>query len=643
MNPHFALVALLTAPAGSGMELRPAPGSTPQQASATPPADPAAWAREHYSKREVRIPMRDGVELFCAVYSPRDAGRPGSPAYPILLCRTPYSVGPYGPEAFKSTIGPSDCAMRAGYIVAYEDVRGCYMSGGTFEDVRPIVEGKSPTQSDESTDAWDTIDWLLKNVPGNNARVGMWGISYPGFYAAAGMIDAHPNLAAVSPQAPIADWWFDDFHHNGAFFLPHAFNFLAGFGRPRPVPVTERHGGFDHGTKDGYEFFLGLGPLSEVNERWFHGEVAFWDQFVRHPDYDEFWQARNLQPHLKRCAPAVLTVGGWFDAEDLYGALHVYQSVERQNPGIVNCVVMGPWQHGGWARVDGDRLGNVSFGEKTSLHYREKLELGFFERFLRGRGEGEPAEATMFETGTNRWRSFESWPPVARTMRALAFGPGGSLAIESLDARSLPAQASDEFVSDPAHPVPFTDSIAIGMTREYMTDDQRFAARRPDVLSYRTDPLAQDTTLAGPLEAELWVATDHDDSDWIVKLIDVFPGDVPSPDWIDPSESSSGYQMMVRSEVMRGRFRDGYSKPKPFVPNEPTLVRVPLQDVLHTFRRGHRVMIQVQSSWFPLVDRNPQKYLANPYAARPEDCVRATHRVFREAKHGSRVLVGVLP
>jgi hypothetical protein len=613
------------------------------QQPAAPAPDPAAYAKEHFTKREVRIPMRDGVELFAAVYSPKDAGAQGAPTYPILLCRTPYSVGPYGPDAFKTTIGPSELAMKEGFIVAYEDVRGRYMSGGEFEDMRPIVENKTGRQTDEASDTWDTIDWLVKNTPGNNTRVGMWGISYPGFYAAAGMIDAHPNLAAVSPQAPIADWWYDDFHHNGAFFLPHAFNFLSGFGRPRPKPTTEGLPGIDHGTRDGYDFFLHVGPLAEANKRWFRGEVRFWDELVEHPNYDEFWKARNLQPHLKHVAPAVLTVGGWFDAEDLYGALHVYQATEEQNPGVDNMIVMGPWAHGGWSRSDGDRLGNVGFGDKTGPYYREKIELAFFNRNLKSKFDGLPAEATMFETGTNRWRQFESWPPKAREWRFLRFGAGGKLVIEKVDAQAPAQKGCDEFVSDPLHPVPFTEAVAIGMTREYMTDDQRFASRRPDVLSWQTDVLSENLTLAGPLDAQLWVSTDHTDCDWIVKLVDVFPGDAQSPEWIDPRENSSGYQMMVRSEVMRGRFRDGYTEPKAFEPNVPVLVRVPLQDVLHTFQKGHRVLVQVQSTWFPLVDRNPQVYLPNMYEAKESDCVKAVHRVWREGQKSSRVLVGVLP
>jgi uncharacterized protein len=632
MKPHRLLSALLVL-------------SLPVFASQTPAAapDPTAYAKEHYTKSEVRIPMRDGVELFAAIYAPKDAGAQGGSTYPILLCRTPYSVGPYGADAFKQVIGPSDFAMKEGFIVAYEDVRGCYMSGGEFMDMRPHIEKKSAKQTDESSDTWDTIDWLVKHVPGNNTRVGMWGISYPGFYASAGMIDAHPNLAAVSPQAPIADWWYDDFHHQGAFFLPHAFNFLSGFGRPRPEPVTERHGGIDHGTRDGYEFFLHMGPLAEANQRWFKGEVAFWDEFVKHPNYDEFWKARNLQPHLKHVAPAVLTVGGWFDAEDLYGALHTYQSVEEQNPGVDNMIVMGPWAHGGWSRSDGDRLGNVSFGEKTGPYFREKIELAFFDRNLKSKFDGPPVEATMFETGRNRWRQFESWPPKAREWRFLRFGAGGTLTLEKVDAPPAAQGGRDDFVSDPAHPVPFTEAIAIGMTREYMTDDQRFAARRPDVLSYQTEVLAQDLTLCGPLDAQLWVSTDHTDCDWIVKLVDVFPGSAQSPEWIDPLQSSSGYEMMVRSEVMRGRFRDGPSEPKAFEPNVPVLVRVPLQDVLHTFQKGHRVMVQVQSTWFPLVDRNPQVYLPNMYAAKESDCTKAVHTVWRQGEKSSRVLVGVLP
>jgi hypothetical protein len=515
------------------------------------------------------------------------------------------------------------------------------MSEGVFLNMTPHIEGKTgPQDVDESTDTWDTVEWLVEHLPHNNGRVGMWGISYPGFYAAAGMIDTHPALKAVSPQAPIADWFFDDFHHHGAFFLPHAFNFFASFGIPRDGPTTERSERFDHGTPDGYQFFLDLGPLSNANTQYLEGKIPFWNEIVAHPNYDEFWQARNLLPHLKNIQTAVLTVGGWFDAEDLYGPLKIYRAVEANNPGIDNRLVMGPWSHGGWARTEGRRLGPVEFGFATSKFYQEHIEAPFFEHYLKDEGEMSLPEAYVFETGANRWRTFDAWPPEGLEERTLYLHGGGGLSFEP---PAEEGEVFDEYVSDPAKPVPYTQVIDPGMTKEYMAADQRFAARRPDVAVYRSEALEEDLTLAGPLEARLWVSTSGTASDWVVKLIDVFPGDAPDPEPNPTEVRMGGYQMMVRSEVIRGRFRNSYSDPEPFVPNQPTRVAFELQDVLHTFQRGHRIMIQIQSTWFPLVDRNPQTWVPNIFEAKAEDFVRATQRIYRSKDHPTRITVGVLP
>ena len=608
-----------------------APAGDAEQAESTRER-PANYVREHFTKHEYRIPMRDGVHLFTVVYTPKDASEP----LPILMRRTPYSVRPYGEDKFPRSVGPSRLLRDDGYFFVYQDVRGCYMSEGEFVNMTPHIANKTgESDIDESTDSYDTIEWLLENLPNHNGKVGLWGISYPGFYAAASMIDAHPALAAVSPQAPIADWYFDDFHHHGALFLPHTFNFFASFGRPRPAPTTQRSGPrFDHGTRDGYEFFLELGPLKNANELHFKGEIPFWNKITEHPNYDEFWQSRNILPHLRNVAPAVMTVGGWFDAEDLYGALQIYRSVERKNPGIFNILVMGPWRHGGWSRGRGEKLGGVHFGSETSRFYRETIERPFFNHYLKGQGELDLPEAYVFETGANEWRTFDHWPPKDLQPKSLYFNADGGLSFERPDERG---EVYDEYVSDPNDPVPFTEAVAIGMTREYMTDDQRFAAARPDVLAYQTDILADDVTLAGPLVADLWVSTSGSASDWIVKLIDVFPEDESSED------EMAGYQMMVRSEVIRGRFRDSYKRPKPFVPDRPTRVKLELQDVLHTFQRGHRIMVQIQSTWFPLVDRNPQKYVDNIFEADEDDFIQATQRVYRSRRHPTRIRVGVLP
>jgi putative CocE/NonD family hydrolase len=587
-------------------------------------ADPARWIRENYVRRDYRIPMRDGVRLYTTVYAPKDCEE----EYPILMMRTPYGVGPYEKDKLRTTLGPNSNFIKEGYIFVYQDVRGRFMSEGTFENMRPHrPKHATKDDTDESTDTFDTIDWLLRNVPNHNGKVGLWGISYPGFYVSAGMINAHPALKAVSPQAPIADWYFDDFFHQGAFFLPHAFNFFSGFGQARPEPTTKGGKRFEHGTPDGYQFFLDLGPLRNVNPRYFKGKIAFWNRFVEHPTYDDFWKARNILPHLKRVPPAVMTVGGWFDAEDLYGALHTYQATERQNPGIFNVLVMGPWAHGAWGHVDATKLGNISFGTNTAAHFQTKIELPFFNHHLKGKGEHDLAEATIFQTGVNRWRTFEHWPPENVEKRKLHLRGEGGLSFDPEEREGF-----DEFVSDPRRPVPFTEAVAIGMTREYMTDDQRFASRRPDVAVYQTAPLKEPLTLAGPLQADLVVSTSGTDSDWIVKLIDVFPNDATD-------RRQAGYQMMVRSEVIRGRYRKSYSRPEPFVANQPTAVTVKLQDVLHTFAKGHRVMVQIHSTWFPLVDRNPQKYVANIFLAEEGDFIRTTQRVYFD----SALQVGILP
>lgn len=599
-----------------------------------------AWIRRHYAKFEYRVPMRDGARLFTSVYVPLDRSEP----HPILLVRTPYSVRPYGADQYPETLGPSESYAFEKWIFAYQDVRGTYMSEGEFVNMRPHISAKQrPSHVDESTDTYDTVEWLVENIEGNNRRVGQWGISYPGFYAAAGMIDTHPALVAVSPQAPIADWFFDDFHHHGAFFLPHAFNFFASFGRPRTEPTTERPPRYDYGTPDGYEWYLRLGPLANAREK-FGADIAFWDELVSHPDYDEFWQARNLLPHLRNVRSAVMTVGGWFDAEDLYGPFAIYHELERNNPDIFNVLVIGPWAHGDWGRRSGESLGDISFGYATGDFYREEIELPFFRALLEEGKAPDLPEAFVFETGANRWRRFETWPPAETSEADLYFREGGVLSTSApeLSGPTSAAGEFDEFVSDPAKSVPFTDEIATGMTRAYMTGDQRFAARRPDVLVWQTEPLENDWTLAGPVDASLFVSTSGEDADWIVKLIDVFPGSAPDPEPNPRDVRMGGYQMMVRSEVMRGRYREGYDAPLPFERNKVTRVELPLQDVFHTFQRGHRVMIQLQSTWFPLVDRNPQSWVENIFLAGEDDFIKATHRLWRTAQAPSHVTVHVL-
>jgi putative CocE/NonD family hydrolase len=593
-----------------------APGSVPAQG--------LDFIKSHYTKYEFEIPMRDGVKLFTAVYVPKET----KARYPIMLSRTPYGVEPYGADSYKGDLGPSPLFGTEGYIVAYQDVRGRWMSGGEFVNMRPHNPHKTvPTDIDESSDTYDTIDWHLKHVSNNNGRVGMWGISYPGFYTAAGMIDAHPALKAASPQAPVIDWFTgDDWHHNGAFQLPHAFNFLASFGHPRPEPTKIKATRFDHGTPDGYSFFLKLGPLANVNMRYFKNDVPFWNDIMQHGAFDKFWQERNLRPHLKNIKPAVMTVGGWFDAENLFGALETYKNVEATSPGATNVMVMGPWSHGGWSRSDGAKLGPVSFSSKTSEHYREQIEFPFFQYFLKGKGSPNIPEAWVFETGTNQWKAYDVWPPRAVRHRSLYLQGGGGLTFlpPNKDAHS----PFDEYVSDPAHPVEYIDQIAIRMTGDYMVQDQRIAARRPDVLVYESTPLAADVTIAGPIDARLFVSTSGTDSDWVVKLIDVYPDDFDSKDSDGSNVKFGGYQQLVRGDVMRGKFRNSLEKPEPFVANQPTPVNFALQDVAHTFRSGHKIMVQIQSTWFPLIDRNPQMFV-DIYSATDSDFQKATQRVYR--------------
>ncbi len=582
------------------------------------------------------IPMRDGVKLFTAIYAPRDR----SQTYPIILNRTPYSVSPYGPEQYRTALGPSLFMQNEKYIFVYQDVRGKFMSEGEWVEVRPHKPRKSgPTDIDESTDTYDTIEWLLKNVPNNSGRVGMWGISYPGFYTSMGSIDAHPALKAASPQAPIADWFIgDDFHHNGALFLPHAFNFFATLGKRRPKPTTEFPPRFQHGTPDGYRFFLELGPLANANRKYLHGEVGFWNDLMDHPTYDAYWQARDVRPHLRNIKPAIMTVGGWFDAEDLFGALETYKTIERTNPGARNTLVMGPWFHGGWARSDGDVLGDINFGSKTSLAYQETVELPFFNCLLKDKCTGgQLPEAMVFETGSNTWRRHESWPPKNVESRDLFLNANGKLAFTADTA----VAGFDEYVSDPARPVPFINGVDIGMTREYMVEDQRFASRRPDVLVYKTDVLDRDVTLAGPIKATLFVSTTGTDSDFIVKLIDVFPDTTADPDPNPTGVRMGGYQMLVRGEPMRAKFRNSFSTPEAMIPGKVTKVEFTLPDVNHAFLRGHRIMIQIQSSWFPLVDRNPQKFV-DINRATEADFQKATQRVYRSGSNRSRIAVSVL-
>jgi len=605
----------------------------------------ASGVREQYTKSEFRIPMRDGKRLFTAVYAPRD----GSRSYPFLMTRTPYSVAPYGAGEYRRSLGPSEEFQKSGYIFVYQDVRGRYMSEGTFLEMNPHIDNKKTARDvDESSDAHDTIDWLLKNVPNNNGKVGVWGISYPGFYTSASIIDSHPAIKAASPEAPITDLFMgDDAYHGGAFMLAANFGFYVDF-KPQAVPTlppkdSER---FDYGTQDGYQFYLKLGALDSA-ERYFKGQNPLWDDQVAHDTYDDYWKVRNLEPHLRDIHCAVLTVAGWFDAEDLAGPFKVYRSIEAKDPGTFNGLVVGPWVHGGWARYDGYRLGNVTFGSNTGQLFRREILFPFFEHYLKNAADPQLPEAYVFETGSNEWRKYPSWPPKAET-RTLYFRDGGGLSFDAPPAGKS-SRPYDEYVSDPSRPVPFLAYPAVGVPQEYMDSDQRFAATRPDVLVYETEPLDRDVTIVGPVSPRLFVSTTGTDSDFVVKLIDVYPdtGDEPERDESSgndvgpPHVTMAGYEQLVRGEPMRGKFRKSFERPEPFTPGQVEEVDFTMPDINHAFLRGHRIMVQVESSWFPLVDRNPQEFENIP-DAKPSDFQKAVERIYRGTDESSGVVVHVL-
>jgi putative CocE/NonD family hydrolase len=586
---------------------------------------------EGYRKIEYTVPMRDGVTLYTAVYVPTRV--PGK--HPILLERTPYSAGPYGPNQYADFLG-SPRLREKGYIFAYQDVRGQYMSGGAYENIRP-VRTDAAKGTDESTDTWDTVDFLVKKVPDNNGAVGLWGISYPGFYAAVGAIDTHPALKAISPQAPVSDWFAgDDIHHNGAFFLQDNFDFAAWFDLPRAGREREHRGlNVDRKGMGAYDFFLKAGSLASLERKYFRNRIPYWNEVAKHGTYDDYWKERALPPRMKNVKCAVLTAGGWFDAEDLWGALNTYAATERQNPGTPNYLVMGPWYHGMWADGDGTSFGDLSFGTATSLWYRESVELPFFERYLRDQKVPEPPEATVFQTGVNRWRAFPQWPPAGLSPLSLYLSDKKALS------GSEPTTAGqDVYVNDPAQPTPYlADRTSKERPPVYMVDDQRFAEKRPDVATFRGPVLAKDLAVAGPIDVDLWVSTTGTDADFVVKVIDEWPAD--SKEVSPRAKSMAGYEQLLRGDVMRGKFRNSLEKPEPFVPGQPTRVHFRLNDVLHTFKAGHRVMVQVQSSWFPLVDRNPNQFL-DIYQARDEDFKKATITLYHDPEHPSSLKFGVL-
>jgi putative CocE/NonD family hydrolase len=600
----------------------------------------SVWMAAHYMKMERMIPVRDGVKLFTAVYVPKDQ----SAKHPFLLMRTPYSCAPYGENKFtdRFTSRGDSIYFHRNYIMVYQDVRGRFMSEGTFEDVRPFIHDKKNKKDiDEASDAYDTIDWLLKNIRNNNGNVGAFGISYPGFYATETALSNHPALKAVSPQAPVTDWFIgDDFHHKGVPFVLDAFDFYREFGVPRPQPLQNYPPVPPVKYQDNYGFFLDHGTYHDLTQHYMGDSIKFWNDVAAHPNYDSWWQARNVRTGCYDVKPAILIVGGLFDAEDCYGGWNLYKAIESQSPST-NCrLVEGPWFHGGWKRSTGEQLGNIWFGGRTADYFVNNMELPFFEYYLNGKGSAEQiSEATVFITGENKWHHFDRWPPQGATPSSLYFGNDGKL---SADKSIITDVASyDEYVSDPMKPVPYAEQIHSERTREYMTDDQRFASRRPDVLVYKSEILNNDVTITGPVNASLFVSLSGSDADFVVKLVDVFPDDFKYPDTVNIKYPMGGYQMLVRGEIMRGRFRNSFEKPEAFTPGQVTEVKFELPDVAHTFQKGHRIMVQVQSTWYPLADRNPQQFI-DPYQCSENDLKSCTIRMYHDATHPSAITFPVL-
>jgi hypothetical protein len=589
--------------------------------------DPARQSKARYIKREYRVPMRDGVTLFTQVYIPRDQSR----TYPFLIQRTPFSVQPYGADKYRPKLGPGPKFDRAGYIFVFQDVRGRFQSGGVFVDMRPHIDQPTPGQTDESTDMYDTVEWLLKNVPANNGRVGIWGMSYPGFYTSASIIDSHPAIKAASPEAPMTNLFLgDDAYHNGALMLAQQFQIYANYFKPRadgPVFPSPNPGSFfDYGTSDGYQFFLKRGTNANNIAALINNPLL--NENIRHDTYDDYWQARDISQHLHNVQCPVLIAGGWFDAEDLAGTFRTYRAMSEKNPGSKVVIVMGPWGHGDWLRSPGAKLGPMDFGSQTGAFFRDAVLFPFFEHYLKDAPAPDLPGALAFETGSNQWRRYESWPPANARPRNLYLHANGKLTFEPPARQEI---AYDEFVSDPANPVPYLEHAPTELASEYMYADQRFASRRSDVLTYRTDPLDKDLTVAGPITVRLHISSSGSDADFDVKLIDEYPEGVPE----------KGYQLLLRGEPMRARFRNSFASPEALQPDKETQVNFTMPDMNHTFRRGHRIVVQVQSSWFPLVDINPQTF-GNIPSATSTDFVKATQRVFHTSQADSAIILPIL-
>jgi putative CocE/NonD family hydrolase len=594
----------------------------------------SVYYRENYTKHEYMIPMRDGVKLFTAVYVPKNE----TLKYPFLMMRTPYGCAPYGKDNYPaSRLGPSMELVKDGYIFVRQDVRGRYMSEGTFTWTAPNKE--NPKEWDESADTYDTIDWLLKNVKPNNGKVGTYGGSYPGFYVTAGIMDAHPALKAAMPSAPMGDLWRgDDGVHNGAFLMPHNINFIANFGVKRPEPIQKYPAGkLKYDTPDGYKFWLDHGPLTNLDKKHFNGEIIHWEEYKQHPVYDEFWKSRNVEPHLKNIKPAVMTVGGWFDAQDIRGPFIVYNGIKNNSPKSNNRLILGPWYHGSWSTQVGDRSANIPWGSNTGEFYRKELEFKFFSFYLKDKGTMDLPNVMAFNTGANKWNSFEQWPPVDVEKKEFFLNANGKLS------ENAPKKGDgfDEYISDPKKPVPYTQEITTRFGNDWMVEDQRFASTRPDVIVYESEPLTEDLTIAGAININLIASTSGTDADFIVKVIDVYPNDAKDPLPNPQNIKMGGYQMLLRGDPIRAKFRNSLEKPEPMVPNQPTALKYNLTDAYHTFKKGHKIMVQVQSTWFPMIDLNPGKFVDMFNDVKESDFQKINQKIYHDDERKSSITFGV--
>jgi len=602
------------------------------------PAQGLSFVEENYDKAEYQVEMRDGVKLFTIVYTPKDQSK----AYPFLMQRTPYSIRPYG-ERMRGRLSANDQLEKDKYIFVFQDVRGKFMSEGEFVNMRPVLgQYESKMDVDETTDTWDTVEWLITNIDNNNGKAGIYGVSYPGFYAVMGSINAHPAMVCTSPQAPISDWFlWDDMHHNGAFTLPLCFNFFQVFGKDRPEPTTLWGIRPGYPSDDAYHFFLDLGPVKNANEIYFNEKIEFWNEMTQHPNYDEFWQAMSTLPHLEEITPAILTVGGWYDSEDLSGALHTYKTIEKNNPDATNMLVMGPWTHGGWASPEYNRPSRIPFHEEDKFFFQKEIEAPFFNHYLKGKGKLKLPEAWIFETGSDRWKSFDIWPPEEVSEKQLFLQDEGGL---SFSAPQGDLNSYGEYISDPGKPVPYTTPFLSARSfynREYLSEDQRFASTRPDVMVYEGKVVKKAITVVGPVEVELFVSTTGTDADWVVKLIDVYPDTADNRGLSTREIEVGGYQMLIRGDIFRGKYRNSFENPQPFVPGVVTKVKFLLPDVNHTFLEGHQIMVQIQSSWFPLFDRNPQTF-TDIYNCDEDAFQKATHRIYHSSDYPTHLKFNII-